>query len=79
MTSTSRLLLLAKTRTRVADGSAKALRQRYGLSLTEIAEGLSISPTTVWRYERGDRVPRGDVAVRYGQLLSDLAALEVTP
>lgn len=59
------------------EGAAQALRVENHLSLGDIARELGTSPTTVWRWERGERVPRGDLAVGYAWILAGLANLTV--
>lgn len=47
----------------------RALRERAGLTLREVAEVLGVSQMSVSRWERGLRVARGDHAARYLRLL----------
>jgi transcriptional regulator with XRE-family HTH domain len=54
-------------------GQSGALRLiRGSLSLRDIADVVEVEPSTILRWERGDRVPHGDAAVRYGRLLQRL-------
>jgi DNA-binding transcriptional regulator YiaG len=54
-------------------GQSGALRLiRGSLSLRDIAEPVGVAPSTILRWERGERVPHGPAAVRYGQLLQRL-------
>jgi transcriptional regulator with XRE-family HTH domain len=55
-----------------ATGTARAVRETAGLSLSEVARELGVTPAAVSRWERGHRVPRGEVAVAYAALLRHL-------
>lgn len=57
----------------VADGSAREIRLLNRLSLAEVGESVGASPTTIWRWEKGERMPHGDAAMRYADLLGQLA------
>jgi len=80
MQSTTRqVLAVAAVRQLLAqDGLARSIRQSNGLSLADVAGALPghASPTTVWRWERGERVPRGELAVAYGRILAELAGAD---
>jgi transcriptional regulator with XRE-family HTH domain len=67
------LLLVAQARHLCASGKALELRLSAGLSIREVAEAIGVSPTAVWRWERGERAPRGAAAAAWAQLLRDLA------
>ena len=54
------------------DGGARVIRESAGLSASEVARQLDKSPATVSRWERGERVPRGDAAEQWAQLLRQL-------
>jgi transcriptional regulator with XRE-family HTH domain len=67
------LVRLADVRAIAESGTARSLRLAAGLSLAEVAEHVGVSPVTVYRWEVGDRRPRGEAALRYGRLLEALA------
>lgn len=71
-------LKLAAVRALAADGSARAIRQQAGLSLSEVAAACGVDQSTVHRWESGKRAPRGDAAIRYGALLEALRRQLVT-
>jgi transcriptional regulator with XRE-family HTH domain len=67
------LRLVSLAREQAASGIARELRIRRGLSVREVADAAGVTPAAVWRWERGERVPRTAVAARYGALLVELA------
>jgi transcriptional regulator with XRE-family HTH domain len=73
------LVLLARVRRLAKSGDAQALRLAAGLSLREVAEGVGISHSNLWRWEAGQRAPRGAAAIAWAALLDDLAAAQKTP
>ncbi len=64
---------LALVRRRCRDGSGRRIRQAANVSAADIADELGVSEATVLRWERGQNLPRRQVALRYGQLLGGLA------
>lgn len=69
---------LAEVRALCASGTAKRLRLDARLSLLEVARFIDAGhPTTVLRWENGERSPHGAVALRYRALLRRLE--QVTP
>ena len=63
---------LSRLRALLRSGAAASIRTSAGLSLGEVARALGTSKTSVLRWERGDRVPRGDLALAYWRLLRQL-------
>lgn len=57
------------------EGLARELRQRAGLSPTELASelGADVDAATLERWERGESVPVGHRATAYGHALQALA------
>jgi DNA-binding transcriptional regulator YiaG len=53
----------------------QSIREGAGVSKRAIALELDVSPMTIGRWESGERQPRGDMAVRYGELLAALSKL----
>lgn len=49
------------------------LRQQLGLSQREVAELLDVTRVSVSRWETGERTPRGELLLRYLELLGRLA------
>lgn len=59
-------------------GAARAVRLANNLSLEDIRrEAQSQSRTTILRWERGERTPRGEAALRYGRVLKELMRQEM--
>jgi DNA-binding transcriptional regulator YiaG len=67
LTEISRVRLLAER------GDARRIRESARLSLGELAAVLDVPAVNVGRWERGERAPRGEQALRYGDLLGRLA------
>jgi len=63
---------LAEIRDRCSSGEARRLRRRLQISLSEIAGAVPTSETNVYRWETGERMPRGELALRYGAVLEEL-------
>jgi DNA-binding transcriptional regulator YiaG len=59
----------------VRTGQARSIRETAGLSMADVAREINAGVATVSRWEAGKQVPHGDVAVRYGRFLSELAAM----
>lgn len=55
---------------------ARDLRRQSALSLAEVGRALGVSHAAVHRWETGRRIPRGDLAVRYLDLLRRAAGEE---
>jgi DNA-binding transcriptional regulator YiaG len=63
---------LTRLRALLRSGAAKSIRTAAGLSLGEVADALGTSKTSVLRWERGERIPRGGLALDYWRLLRTL-------
>jgi len=50
----------------------KRIRQAAGVSQLRLAAELGVSRQAVYRYEKGDRTPRGHRRLAYARLLADL-------
>lgn len=70
--TTRDLLLIAKARRLSRSGEARTLREAAGLSIREVAGAIGGSPTAVWRWENGQRAPRGETAAAWAHLLEQL-------
>lgn len=66
------ILRLAGVRAAVSSGEARRLREIAQLSIGEVAKACGVDQSTVWRWERGTRKPRGDAALAYGELIESL-------
>ncbi|MCU1624235.1 MAG: hypothetical protein JWL79_3080 [Frankiales bacterium] len=67
------LLLLARARRYAASGEGQEIRVRAGLSVREVAEAVGVARHTLWKWERGERVPRADGATAWASFLGELA------
>jgi transcriptional regulator with XRE-family HTH domain len=72
----SELVRLANTRDACRSGAARLIRLASGLTLEEVGREIGVSVSTVFRWENGERVPRGEAAARYARLLAALADRE---
>lgn len=68
----SEIVDIARARALARSGRGQEIRERAGVSRSELAKELGRHETTVARWEGGERSPRGAVALRYGQLLTEL-------
>lgn len=65
--------LLAWVRRIAKSGVARATRIEAGLSLAETGRAVGVSGAAVCRWERGERSPSGEPAIRYGELMRRLS------
>jgi transcriptional regulator with XRE-family HTH domain len=72
MTTIQDLNRVTRARSFAESGAARSIRLAADLSLREVASAAGVSVSTVWRWEHGERRPRGDAAVRYGAVLDEL-------
>jgi transcriptional regulator with XRE-family HTH domain len=72
MSSAKDLRRLTRVRSFTESGAARSIRIAAGLSLREVASASGVSVSTLWRWENQERRPRGDAAVRYGEVLEVL-------
>lgn len=63
---------LARVKAMAADGSARQVRLAARLALRDIALAVGVDTSTIGRWETGSRVPRGDAAWRYADLIERL-------
>jgi DNA-binding transcriptional regulator YiaG len=65
-------VLLAEAR-RLAPGGGRLIREAADLSLADVGKAIGKAPSTVMRWERGERRPTGEAAIRYVELLKALS------
>lgn len=63
---------LARAKQMAADGTARRIRLANRLAQRDIGLAVGVDTSTVARWENGTRVPRGDAAWRYADLLARL-------
>jgi len=68
---------LVAVRQMCANGEARRIRQTANLTLAEIGGDVLVTPTTVQRWETGQRSPRGEQALRYYRTLARLRRLDI--
>lgn len=66
------LARLQRVRAAAANGRAREVRKRAGLTQAEIADAIGVSQPTIGLWETGKRVPRGAPALRYAEALETL-------
>jgi DNA-binding transcriptional regulator YiaG len=65
-------LVLSEVRQWARSGHALETRERSGTSQAEWATAIGTTVPTISRWERGLRVPRGEIAVRYHALIQSM-------
>jgi transcriptional regulator with XRE-family HTH domain len=78
MTSDADLVALSRVRRLTKSGAARTIRLSAGLSLAELGARAGVGPSTVFRWERGQRSPHGEAALRYGATLDALHKADVS-
>ena len=68
----SEALLLAQIRAAVKDDTPRRVRQAAQLSLAEVGNVCGVDQSTVHRWERGLRSPRGAAGVKYARFIDKL-------
>lgn len=75
--TTRELLLVAKARRLSQSGEGAEARANAGLSLSEVADAIGLSPSALSRWEHAERTPRGTRAAAWAELISELEAERV--
>ncbi len=75
MTDDQRDLFLLAAARYARNGSGRRIREQANMRQQEMARRIGITSTGLYRWERGQRRPRGDAAVRWVQQLSRLELL----
>lgn len=65
-------LRLVHLRAAISTGETRRTRVAARLSISELAAACGVNQSTLWRWEQGKRLPRGERAVRYADLLDSL-------
>ncbi len=66
------LVLIAWTRARCKDGTARLIRHHAGHSLAEAGSFLGVSLSTVSKWENAKRLPLTEAAIAYGRFLRSI-------
>jgi len=64
---------LVRVRKLAETGAARAIRESNGLSLKEMGAVADVDKSTIHRWEKGSRRPRGEAASRYLAVLDELS------
>ncbi|WP_370592673.1 helix-turn-helix domain-containing protein [Streptomyces sp. NBRC 109706] len=67
-----------EVRAAVRSGEAQRLRVAAQLSIGEVAHACGVDQSTVWRWEKGKRRPRGSGALAYAGLIASLRERSAT-
>ena len=67
----SEVLEIAEGRRLISD-RGQEIREGARISRLEAGKAVGAGQTTIWRWETGQRTPRGEAARRYGHLLRQL-------
>lgn len=70
--NTEETIQLSKVRALTASGMARSIRISAKLSLPEVAEAVGVSAAAVYRWEKDERRPTGEAAIRYLVFLTKL-------
>jgi transcriptional regulator with XRE-family HTH domain len=71
--SPQELSLLIEGRAAVTSGRGTRIRETAGLSQSELARLVGVTPAAISRWEAGERTPSGESAVSYAKALRRLA------
>jgi DNA-binding XRE family transcriptional regulator len=63
---------IRRCRDALRSGRYRELRKRFGLSQTTVADAIGVGKPALSQYERGHRLPRGEVALKYGRFMDEL-------
>jgi transcriptional regulator with XRE-family HTH domain len=66
------LVEITRGREMAKSGEARRIRLAAGLTLEEVGNACGVSAIGIWRWERGERRPRGTPALKYARLLASL-------
>jgi transcriptional regulator with XRE-family HTH domain len=69
------LIEIARARRLARTGEGRRIREAAAVSVRELAAAVGVDPTTVWRWETGQSIPKPEQARRWDAALRDLARL----
>jgi DNA-binding transcriptional regulator YiaG len=72
MTPKADLDLLIEVRAAINSGRAARVRELAGLSQSEVAQLVGVTPAAISRWEAGERRPTGPRALAYGRVLRQM-------
>lgn len=65
-------LRLVQLRAAISTGETREIRVAARLSISEMAAACGVDQSTLWRWEQGKRLPRGEHALTYADVLDSL-------
>lgn len=65
-------LRLVQLRAAISTGETRQIRVAARLSISEMADACGVDQSTLWRWEQGKRLPRGEHALRYADVIDSL-------
>lgn len=68
------LALIIEARDAARSGRAARLRRAAGVSQSELAAAVGVTPSAISRWESGRRYPRAEAAAAYARALRTLAS-----
>lgn len=72
MTDEQQDLLLGAAARYARDGSGRRIREQANVAQRDLAARIGITTSGLWRWENGQRRPRGDAAKKWAQALMRL-------
>ena len=61
------LVALMRARDLAKSGAGRAARIGAGLSIREMSRAVGASPAAIYRWEKGERLPRSDAGIRWAR------------
>jgi transcriptional regulator with XRE-family HTH domain len=72
---TAQLRLIIEGREVARSGRGARIRRLAGITQADLGRALGVTSTTISRWERGEREPRGRHAIAYVRLLDELRTI----
>jgi DNA-binding transcriptional regulator YiaG len=66
------LAAVARARRLAKSGAGRAMRVAARVSIRDVAHAVGTSTSVVWRWKKGQRLPRAEFAVRWVRVLDGL-------
>jgi transcriptional regulator with XRE-family HTH domain len=66
------IILLGIAARRAEDGSGRRIREQANVPMRFVAQNIGVQEATISRWEKGQRRPRGEAAMKWAALLDKL-------